>query len=434
MFLSYAMRKAFQTFVLLFVVVVAAAGCGGGGGNESLTPPMPPVSPGGGGGNGDGGNGGGERPADRASFLLPSTSLDRLLPALEDARYTSSGYLVSGGLYLGPDDPDDPGTRAGQIFEYRNAVASSISSGTLGSYADVRLSEDGQGSLSVGLARHTLQHVDGYDRDVDFTPGRPVSRQSGTDALAHGWSNRGTHRSDGEGRWSMVATGWQSTTDYGDWAVMGFYLLDEGIRDSVRYAVQAGAFVSSPEFVRRGVAYYYDVPGGGRDHALGEASYEGPTFGMMVESYGSGRDQPQGTIAEAAYKGSVRIDVNFERTGANGVQSRTMGGSVYGLSTLGEGRLTLPGGERLSLPSGTPIRTVINELRNRPVFSLTGHLPTFSSQLDADNRPRLLGGAYRVRDSSAWNDGTMTHLAGSYLAATEASGLRDVLLNALVGN
>ena len=55
----------------------------------------------------------------------------------------------------------------------------------------------------------------------------------------------------------------------------------------------------------------------------------------------------------------------------------------------------------------------------------------FSSQLDANNRPRLLGGVYSARDS--WDDGSVTHLTGSYLAATEASGLQDEL-NALVGN
>ena len=420
MFLSYAMRKAFQTSVLLFFVIVVAAGCGGGE-DESLTPPMPPVSPGG--GNGDGGNGGGERPADEASSLLPSASLDRLLSALSkryDSRTTSS-YV--GVRYYNPQ---------------ADAVSHSVTYGTLKSFADVRLSEDGLGNLSVVLAREALGHVDGYDLGVAFDLGRPVSRQNGTDALTHGWSNHGPHRVDGQGRWNAVATGWQSTTDYGNWAVMGFYLIDENAGDSadfaVDFSVQAGSFVASPELAldRAG----YALPDGGRESALGTVSYEGPTFGMMVESYGSSRNQPQGTIAEAVYKGNASIELTFEAYGEAGVAGTMTSGSISGLSTMGEGRLRLPNGQRLSLPSGTPIRTVVDLLGNTargrgwrlrsPVTAIA-----FSSQLDVNNRPQLLGGVYSARDS--WDDGSVTHLTGSYLAATEASGLQDEL-NALVGN
>ena len=55
----------------------------------------------------------------------------------------------------------------------------------------------------------------------------------------------------------------------------------------------------------------------------------------------------------------------------------------------------------------------------------------FSTVLDSNYNPSFLGGAYSVEDRAG--DGSVTYLLGSYLAATEASGLRGEL-DALIGN
>ena len=174
--------------------------------------------------------------------------------------------------------------------------------------------------------------------------------------------------------------------------------------------IQVGSFVASPE-LREGVFSY----------PVGDARYEGPTLGMMVQEYGSARNQPEGTIAEAGYKGQVTLDVSFE-SGSRGVRPVLKASSFHGLSTIAEGRLMLPDGRRLSLPAGTSLRAGAGPGRY-----------VFSAEMDAVGHPRLVGGSYNVKDTTAWDDGTVTYLMGSYLAATEASGLQGAL-NALVGN
>ena len=430
MFLPYVVRKAFQTVVLVAAVLIVAAGCGGGD-DEAKAPAMPPVvtPP-------DGDRDGMDvEPLLKQSLFLPETSLERLVYTFETAHEDSRGFAER---YFGPHGKE------GIAYQRLGAVAqgSVVSSGHIsggyragdGHLVDARLSGDGSGNLSVFLQR---SNVIAEGEGLPFSLGTLASSQSGA---VHRWDARGMHRTDGDGDWRLKGVGWQSADDFGDWAVMGFYLVDEGIRDSNDRGIQVGTFALSPGFRRAGRAstspasVIYDLPAGVTFPA-GDVRYEGPTYGLMVDSYGTGRSHAAGTVAEAAYAGRATIDLSLAQYGSTGsVLGRVESILIDGLATHGEGRLTLPDGRRLALPSGTAIPTTYTGLRSSsgPLASLVDPIG-FSAALDANDHPRFLGGAYSVEDRESWGDGSVTYLLGSYLAATEASGLRDDL-NALVGN
>ena len=425
MFLPYVVRKAFQTVVLVSAVLIVATGCGGGD-DEDKVPPMPPVvTP-----PDDGGTG--EEPLSKQSLFLPETSLERLVYTFETAHEDRRGFAER---YFGPPTPDDPHRREGIVYQRLGAVAQGpvVSSANIsggyragdGHLVDARLSGDGSGNLSVFLERSNVI-ADG--EGLPFSLGTLASSQSGA---VHRWDARGMHRTDGDGDWRLKGVGWQSTDDFGDWAVMGFYLVDEGVRDSNDRGIQVGTFALSPSF-RKDLLYAGVLPAD-VTRPEEDVRYEGPTYGLMVDSYGTGRSHAAGTVAEAAYTGRATIDVTL------GQNTRAMPGRVKsilidGLATYGEGRLTLPDGRRLALPSGTAIPTTYTGQRSNsgPLASLVDPIG-FSAALDANDHPRFLGGSYSVEDRESWGDGSVTYLLGSYLAATEASGLRDDL-NALVGN
>ena len=145
--------------------------------------------------------------------------------------------------------------------------------------------------------------------------------------------------------------------------MIGFYLVDEGVRDSNDRGIQVGAFALSPSF--RKDLFYADVLPAGVTRPEEDVRYEGPTYGLMVDSYGTGRSHAAGTVAEAAYKGRAKIDLTLGQHG----ETRAMRGRVTsilidGLATHGEGRLTLPDGQWQVLPSGTPIRVTYTGQRS----------------------------------------------------------------------
>ena len=427
MFLPYVVRKAFQTVVLVAAVLIVAAGCGGGD-DEAKAPAMPPVvtPP-------DGDRDGMDvEPLPKQSLFLPETSLERLVYTFETAHEDSQGFAER---YFGPPTPRDPHRREGLIYQRLGAVAQGpvVSSGHIsggyragdGHLVDARLSGDGSGDLSVFLER---SNVIAEGEGLAFSLGTLASSQTGA---VHRWDARGMHRTDGDGDWRLKGVGWQSPTDYGDWAVMGFYLVDEGVRDSNDRGIQVGTFALSPAF-RRGPLYENPLSAGMLPPEE-DVRYEGPTHGLMVDTYGTGRSHAAGTVAEAAYTGRATIDVTMDHHGnALGTIARVKSILIDGLATHGEGRLTLPDGRRLALPSRTAIPTTYTGLRSSsgPLAGLVDPIG-FSADLDSNYHPSFLGGSYTTEDHRA--DGSVTYLLGSYLAATEASGLRDDL-NALVGN
>ena len=420
MFLPYVVRKAFQTVVLVWAVLILASGCGGGD-DEAKAPAMPPVvtPP-------DGDRDGMDvKPLLKQSLFLPETELERLVYTFRTAHDDRRGFAER---YFGPHGSEDIHyQRLGAVAQGSVVSSANVSSGYRagdGHLVDARLSEDG--SLSVFLERTRLEHVDG--EDLSFPLGTFPSSQSGA---VRRWDARGTHRADGMGRWRLKGAGWQSATDYGDWAVMGFYLVDEGVRDSNDRGIQVGTFALSPAF-RKGPLYENPLSAGMLPPEE-DVRYEGPTQGLMVDTYGTGRSHAAGTVAEAAYTGRATIDVTMDHHGHTlGTIARVKSILIDGLATHGEGRLTLPDGRRLALPSRTAIPTTYTGRRSSsgPLAGLVDPIG-FSVDLDSNYHPRFLGGSYSTEDHRA--DGSVTYLLGSYLAATEASGLRDDL-NALVGN
>ena len=357
MFLPYVVRKAFQTVVLVLAVLIVAAGCGGGD-DEDKAPPMPPVvTP-----PDDGGMD--PEPLPKQSLFLPETSLEREVYTFETAHDDRRGFAER---YFGPHGKEGIAyQRLGAVAQGSVVSSANVSSGYRagdGHLVDARLSEDG--SLSVFLERTRLEHV--YGDDLSFQLGTFPSSESG---VVRRWNARGTHRADGNGRWRLQGVGWQSATDYGDWAVMGFYLVDEGVRGPNDRGIQVGTFALSPGFRRdrrastSPASVIYDLPAGVTSPA-GDVRYEGPTYGLMVDSYGTGRSHAAGTVAEAAYTGREKIDLSLGQYGSTGsVLGRVTSILIDGLATHGEGRLTLPDGRRLALPSGTAIPTTYTGLRS----------------------------------------------------------------------
>ena len=387
MSLSHARRKTFQLSILLLLTLTFAAGCGGDG--DEVSPPMPGV---GGGGETPAPGGGDETPE-------PGQAMGERLISTAPYRLYNSFYRMS--PKRGPQKVNGSLT---------------ISSGHLGhngqDAANVTLSSEGV--LAVNVNR-PFASAGEFDDPYEVNLGAPATERLVDGHKLLSWDSYeefvGLPPENLPKRRRVVARGWQSAEDYGDWGVIGFYLFDEG----TFVTIGVGAFTASPEFRTTPV-----LP------ESGTASYQGRAFGAVAQEYGTDRQHPSGTIVEGMYEGKVSLDV---RWGPEEPKESAVTARIYDLSTVGEGALTLPDGSQLTLPEGSGLGLDdlgLGEMPRDGMESGDKRLWLYYSSIpDADGNPRRVAGIHRLFYRSSGD--TRTILVGAHEAVTEASGLMEVV-------